>query len=128
MRSTIGQAGIIGLGVAAAALIIRSTLGASPLHIQLLAVLGAGIVLALVQLALGRSLSRPRRLTATRPPLAPAPAARPRTPEPLADRDSGWTGLAAPIAPPARTTPGETPPTGVQAQPGDPPQPGGPRE
>jgi hypothetical protein len=106
MRSVLGQGTIVGVGVGAAVLIIRGTLSAAPLHVQLLAVLCAGIILAAFQLALGRRLGRPRRLAASREPLAPAlpapvpPAASQLTPaETLDERDRDWTGLAATALP-----------------------------
>lgn len=112
MRSVLGQGLVVGVGVGAAAVIIRTALGSEPLHVQLLAVLCAGTVLAGIQLALSGRLTRPRRLPASRepavrPPAAPAPPPRPETP---LDSDTGWTGLAAGPPPAAHEPPASTEP------------------
>jgi hypothetical protein len=98
MRSAVAETLIVGVGVAAAVVIIRSLLGDEPIYMQLLAVLCAGMLLGVLQLALGRrrprrwrqtAPDRQRRATDTPPPIAP----------PAFDEHShAWTGLSAPAA------------------------------
>lgn len=110
MRSVFGQGVIVGVGVGAAAVIIRAMFSAAPLHVQLLAVLGAGCVLAGIQFTLSRRLARPKRLPASREPASRPPAAPPTLhPSHTApiDRDTGWTGLAVAPSLPAPLPPGE---------------------
>jgi hypothetical protein len=95
MRSVLGQAAIVGVGVAAAVLIIRAQFGAEPLHIQLLAVLAAGLGLGAVQLVLSRRLLRANRLS-PRVKEPPPPLNLPERPATRNEGDGGWTGLATP--------------------------------
>jgi hypothetical protein len=98
MRSAVAETLIVGVGVAAAVVIIRSLLGDEPIYVQLLAVLCAGLVLGVLQLAIGRR--RPRRWrqsTADRE--RRAPDVSPQQAPPAFDEHShAWTGLSAPAA------------------------------
>jgi hypothetical protein len=119
MRSVLGQAAIVGVGVAAAVLIIRAEFGAEPLHVQLLAVLCAGLVLGGFQLVLGRRLLRANRLS-PRPKDPPASLVlSEQRPAFRNEGDAGWTGLATPPRPSADNPPADTTP--AEAQPSDAP-------
>jgi hypothetical protein len=105
MRSAVAETLVVGVGVAAAVIIIRSLLGDEPIYLQLLAVLGAGLVLGLLQFAIGRR--RPRRWRQSpadrerRRPEAPPPQA----PAAFDEHSHAWTGLSAPAALIADTPP-----------------------
>ncbi|MFO7167093.1 MAG: hypothetical protein DIU80_003605 [Chloroflexota bacterium] len=98
MRSALVEAILVGIGVAAAAMVLRAQLGDAPLYTQLMALLSAGVLLGIFQLALGfRRFRGVRRTPPRRRPPDETPPAPPAAPD---DSDHTWTGLMAPVAAP----------------------------
>lgn len=128
MRSALIDAVIVGVGVGVAVLIIRALIGEQPLHIQMLAVLFAGMILSGFQLALSRRRRprRPRRQASqTAVQTIAQPQASPRRAPQIDDRSPAWTGLAPSNPPPAHDTgiapdASASPATSADERPGEP--------